>query len=86
MNQDFTRLDRFDGQNYSRWIDKAEFILVVLKLGCLGSRTSPILNDPHPISKEGKMIDPKEISDLKKRRALRREFEELCVGHKEFLV
>ena len=80
MNQEFAKLDRYDGQNYTRWADKVKFMLVVLKLGyVLDPNLTPIPADPIPV--EGKPVDPKLISDLAKQRALRRESEELCVGH-----
>ncbi|KAL6544724.1 hypothetical protein OROMI_023586 [Orobanche minor] len=80
MNQEFARLDRFDRQNYTRWADKVKFMLAVLKLGyILDPELAPI--PANPIPEEGKTVDLKEISDLEKLRALRRESEELCVGH-----
>ena len=32
MNQDFMKLDRFDGTNYTRWKDKMMFFLTALKV------------------------------------------------------
>ena len=31
MNQDFVRLDRFDGENLTRWKDKLKFMLTADK-------------------------------------------------------
>ena len=32
MNQDFVKLDRFDGTNFTRWQDKMKFLLIALKI------------------------------------------------------
>nr|GEU78510.1 copia-like retrotransposon [Tanacetum cinerariifolium] len=32
MNQEFVKLDKFDGCNYTRWADKMKFLLIVLKV------------------------------------------------------
>ncbi|KAH7670294.1 hypothetical protein IHE45_10G016400 [Dioscorea alata] len=32
MNQDFMKLDRFDGTNYTRWKDKMMFFLIALMI------------------------------------------------------
>ncbi|GAV79210.1 hypothetical protein CFOL_v3_22675, partial [Cephalotus follicularis] len=32
MNQDFIKLDQFDGTNYTRWRDKMVFLLTALKI------------------------------------------------------
>jgi len=80
MNQEFVKLDRFDGQNYTRWADKVKFMLMVLKLYyILDPSLPPIPADPVP--EEGKTVDPKIISDLEKQRFLRKEEEDLCLGH-----
>ncbi|KAI3767273.1 hypothetical protein L2E82_17365 [Cichorium intybus] len=80
MNQEFVKLDRFDGQNYSRWADKVKFLLAVLKLGYLLDPELPPI-PANPVPEAGKQPDLKAISDLEKQRALRRESEQLCLGH-----
>nr|KAJ0210575.1 hypothetical protein LSAT_V11C400180890 [Lactuca sativa] len=66
MNQEFFKLNRFDGQNYTRWADKVKFMLHVLKLAyVLDPKPTPIPVDPIP--EVGKTVDP--MSD------------ELRVGH-----
>ena len=32
MNQDFIRLNRFDGASFMRWRDKLKFMLIALKV------------------------------------------------------
>ena len=32
MNQDFVKLDKFDGSNFIRWQDKMKFLLTTLKI------------------------------------------------------
>ncbi|KAI3496568.1 hypothetical protein L1887_38933 [Cichorium endivia] len=80
MNQEFVKLDRFDGQNYSRWADKVKFLLAVLKLGYLLDPELPPI-PANPVPEAGKQPDLKAISVLEKQRALRRESEQLCLGH-----
>nr|KAJ0199823.1 hypothetical protein LSAT_V11C600321130 [Lactuca sativa] len=80
MNQEFAKLDQFDGQNYTRWAEKVKFMLHVLKLSfVLDPKLAPIPENPIP--KEGESVDPAVIAELEKQRILRRESEELCVGH-----
>nr|KAJ0213157.1 hypothetical protein LSAT_V11C400209030 [Lactuca sativa] len=80
MNQEFAKLDRFDGQNSTRWFDKVKSMLQVLKLAyVLDRKVTPNLADPIP--KVGKNMDPTVIFDLGKQRALCRESKKLCVGH-----
>ena len=80
MNQEFAKLDQFDGQNYTRWAEKVKFMLHVLKLSFVLDPKLPPIPD-NPIPKEGESVDPAVIAELEKQRILRRESEELCVGH-----
>nr|KAJ0208144.1 hypothetical protein LSAT_V11C500251290 [Lactuca sativa] len=58
MNQEFVKLDRFDGQNYTHWADKFKFMFHVLKLAyVLDLNFTPIPADP--ISEAGKTTGPK---------------------------
>nr|KAJ0188051.1 hypothetical protein LSAT_V11C900477710 [Lactuca sativa] len=80
MNQEFAKLDQFDGQNYTRWAEKVKFMLHVLKLSfVLDPKPAPIADNPIP--KEGESVDPTVITELEKQRIMCRESEELCVGH-----
>nr|KAJ0225474.1 hypothetical protein LSAT_V11C100003670 [Lactuca sativa] len=57
MNQEFAKLDQFDGQNYTRWAEKVKFMLHVLKLSfVLDPKLAPIPENPIP--KEGESVDP----------------------------
>ena len=43
MNQEFVKLDRFDGTNFNRWKDKMMFLLSVLNLAyVIDPKTTPI--------------------------------------------
>ncbi|XP_023746718.1 uncharacterized protein LOC111894857 [Lactuca sativa] len=80
MNQEFAKLDQFDGQNYTRWAEKVRFMFHVLKLAfVLDPKPAPIPTNPIP--EAGKTVDPAVIAELEKQRTMRRESEELCVGH-----
>ncbi|KAL7595055.1 hypothetical protein Lser_V15G28998 [Lactuca serriola] len=80
MNQEFAKLDQFDGQNYTRWAEKVKFMLHVLKLSFVLDPKLTLIPE-NPIPKEGESVDPAVIAELEKQRILRRESEELCVGH-----
>ena len=71
MNQDFIRLDRFDGVNFIRWRDKLKFMLTALKVYyVLDSNLPPIF--------EQKEDDNETIIALRKKRE---EDEIVCRGH-----
>ncbi|KAF5775122.1 putative RNA-directed DNA polymerase [Helianthus annuus] len=76
MNQEFVKLDRFDGQNYTRWADKVKFMLVVLKLYYILDPDLPAIPDDPP-GEAGEL--PNE--DLARQRLIRKEAEDLCLGH-----
>lgn len=49
MNQEFVRLDPFDGQNYILWAEMVMFLLAVLKLGFdMDPELPPIAVDSTP--------------------------------------
>ena len=71
MNQDFVRLDRFDGTNFTRWRDKLKFMLTALKIFyVLDSSLTPI-----PPSEDD------DSEELKAQRKKREEDEIMCRGH-----
>nr|KAJ0194771.1 hypothetical protein LSAT_V11C700357350 [Lactuca sativa] len=73
MNQEFAKLERFNGQHYTHLADNVKFVLHVLKLAyVLDPKLAPIPDDPFP--ETGKNVDPTIISDLEK------ESQELYVG------
>ncbi|KAJ9561598.1 hypothetical protein OSB04_006758 [Centaurea solstitialis] len=80
MNQDIVKLDRFDGQNYTRWVEKVKFLLMFLKLYYILDPDLPPIPE-NPIPAAGQQPDQRAISDLEKQRQLRKEAEALCLGH-----
>ena len=80
MNQEFAKLDRFDGNNFSRWQDKVNFLLLVLKITyVLDPNLAPIPEDP--VAEQGQEPDKAVIEDLNRQRKKRTEDEELARGH-----
>ena len=71
MNQDFVKLDRFDGTNFSRWKDKMMFFLTALKIAYVLDPSLPEIPEP----KDG---DSDEVKAQHRKRA---EDELLCRGH-----
>ena len=71
MNQEFTKLDRFDGTNYTRWQDKIMFLLTTLKIAyVLDPDVEPI---PAPANND--------TAELIAKRKKREEDEVVCSGH-----
>uniref|UniRef100_A0A2N9HT24 Retrovirus-related Pol polyprotein from transposon TNT 1-94-like beta-barrel domain-containing protein n=1 Tax=Fagus sylvatica TaxID=28930 RepID=A0A2N9HT24_FAGSY len=71
MNQDFVKLDKFDGSNFIRWQDKMKFLLTALKIFyVLDPNLQPI---PDPT--------PQDTEQLKQQRIKREEDELVCKGH-----
>uniref|UniRef100_A0A2N9I2T5 Uncharacterized protein n=1 Tax=Fagus sylvatica TaxID=28930 RepID=A0A2N9I2T5_FAGSY len=71
MNQDFVKLDRFDGMNFTRWKDKLMFLLTELKIA--------YVLDPN-LSKLPEPTD-NDSDQLKAQRKKREEDEVVCRGH-----
>ena len=71
MNQDFMKLDRFDGTKYTLWKDKMMFFLTTLKVSYM---LDP--NLPHIL-----VSSPDETENVKKEHTKRQEDELLCGGH-----
>ena len=46
MNQDFIKLDRFDGTNFNRWKDKMQFLLTAMKISYLLDPTLVLVSPP----------------------------------------
>ena len=80
MNQDMVKLDRFDGNNFSRWQDKMMFLLTALKISYILNPNLQPIEDPKP-SADGKQPTEEEIEEIKKQKAKREEDEVLCRGH-----
>ena len=71
MNQDFVKLDRFDGTNFTRWKDKLMFLLTTLKIA--------YVLDPN-LSKLPEPTD-NDFDQLKAERKKHEEDEVVCRGH-----
>jgi len=71
MNQDFVKLDRFDGTNFTRWPDKMKFLLTALKIFYV---LDPNLN---PLSEP----TPEDTDAIKVERKKHEEDELVCRGH-----
>ncbi|GJY86030.1 hypothetical protein Tco_0500056 [Tanacetum coccineum] len=70
MNQEFVKLDKFDGCNYTRWADKMKFLLIVLKIFyVLDPLLAPI--PANPVASEGQEVDPNKVLKLEKQRKMR---------------
>ncbi|XP_020242811.1 uncharacterized protein LOC109821027 [Asparagus officinalis] len=80
MNQDMVKLDRFDGNNFSRWQDKMMFLLTALEISYILNPNLQPIEDPKP-SADGKQPTEEEIEEIKKQKAKREEDEVLCRGH-----
>ena len=81
MNQDMVKLDRFDGNNFSRWQDKMKFLLTALKIFyILDPDLPPVPEEPKP-SEDGTLPDQATVDDVRKQRKQRGEDELLCRGH-----
>ncbi|XP_057990279.1 uncharacterized protein LOC131172774 [Hevea brasiliensis] len=52
MNQEFVKLDRFDGTNYVRWKDKMLFLLTTLKISYILDPSLPAISPPTPEDSE----------------------------------
>ncbi|GAV77797.1 UBN2_2 domain-containing protein [Cephalotus follicularis] len=65
MNQDMVKLDKFDGNNYSRWKDKMLFLLIALKISyILDPSLEPIPEEP-AASNDGTQPSAWEIEQIK---------------------
>ena len=71
MNQEFVKLDRFDGTNFTRWKDKMMFLLTALKISYI---LNPALTNLSPQNSD-------KDEQTKKDRSKCEEDELLCRGH-----
>ncbi|GJQ91919.1 hypothetical protein Tco_0003058 [Tanacetum coccineum] len=80
MNQEFVKLDKFDGCNYTRWADKMKFLLIVLNIFYV---VDPLLAliPANPIAVEGEEVDQNEVLELEKQMMMHKEDETLFCGH-----
>jgi hypothetical protein len=66
VNQDFVKLDRFDGTNFTRWQDKMKFLFTALKIFYvldpnLNSLPNPTLKDTNAVKAERKKCEDDEL-------------------------
>ena len=71
ISQDFVKLDRFDGTNFTRWQDKIRFFLTAMKIFYVLDPT--LVPIPEPTDEDD--------DELKADRKKRQEDELLCRGH-----
>uniref|UniRef100_A0A2N9GCP6 Uncharacterized protein n=1 Tax=Fagus sylvatica TaxID=28930 RepID=A0A2N9GCP6_FAGSY len=71
MNQDFVKLDKFDGSNFIHWHDKMKFLLTALKIFYVLDPNLQLIPDP----------TPQDTEQLKQQRIKREEDELVCRGH-----
>ncbi|XP_026439797.1 uncharacterized protein LOC113338638 [Papaver somniferum] len=75
MNQDLTRLERFDGNNFTRWKETVLFFLTTVNMSYIISK------DLEPIPKDKEGDDEAKKKELKEQRQKRKTDEFLCRGH-----
>uniref|UniRef100_A0A2N9J700 Zinc finger, CCHC-type n=1 Tax=Fagus sylvatica TaxID=28930 RepID=A0A2N9J700_FAGSY len=71
MNQDFVKLDKFNGTNFTRWKDKLMFLLTALKIAYVLDLNLSKLPEP----------TDNDSDQLKAKRKKREEDEVVCRGH-----
>ncbi|XP_030514472.2 uncharacterized protein LOC115728266 [Rhodamnia argentea] len=80
MNRDMVKLDRFDGNNFSRWKDKKMFLLTALKISYILDPNLVPIEDPIPTT-EGQEPNVEEIERVNKAKKKHDEDELLYRGH-----
>ncbi|KAG8488762.1 hypothetical protein CXB51_016772 [Gossypium anomalum] len=55
MNQEFVKLDRFDGSNFNRWKDTMLFLLTVLNVAYVLDPNLQLVEDPAPMQTPRKL-------------------------------
>lgn len=71
MNEDFVKLDRFDGTNFTCWKDKLMFLLTSLKISYVLDLNLPKLPEPEPNEDAQRKVERKKCE----------EDEVVCRGH-----
>jgi len=75
LNQEFVKLDRFDGTNFNRWKHKMMFLLTALSVAYV---LNPLLETIPKVSQDATPEEKAKVTDLKKKR---QEDEFVCRGH-----
>ena len=65
MNQDFVRLDRFDGANFTRWKDKLKFMLTALKIYYVLDPDLPPISQPSDKDTDEKRANVRSVRRMK---------------------
>ena len=75
LNQEFVKLDRFDGTNFNRWKHKMMFLLTTLNVAYV---LNPLLETIPEVSRDATPKEKAKVADLKKKC---QEDEFVCQGH-----
>ncbi|KAL1063820.1 hypothetical protein V6Z11_D13G169300 [Gossypium hirsutum] len=75
INQEFVKLDRFDGSNFNCWKDKMLFLLTVLNMAYVLDPNLQPVEGPAPNAKFDEIV---KVAELKKKRE---EDNFTCRGH-----
>ncbi|KAH1074188.1 hypothetical protein J1N35_026516 [Gossypium stocksii] len=75
MNQEFVKLDRFDGSNFNRWKDKMLFLFIVLNVAYVLDPNLQAMEDPAPNANSEEIA---KVAELKKKHE---EDNFTCRGH-----
>ncbi|GAV87683.1 UBN2_2 domain-containing protein [Cephalotus follicularis] len=80
MNQDMVKLDRFYGNNFTRWQDKMKFLLIVLKIYYIWDPNFQPIED-HVTTTDETQPNAKALKRVNQQRKKHEEDELLCRGH-----
>ncbi|KAH1063757.1 hypothetical protein J1N35_028744 [Gossypium stocksii] len=80
MNQEFVKLDRFDGSKFNHWVDKMLFILTFLNVAYILDPNLQPVEDLTPNANTDKIM---KVAELKKKC---KEYNFTCRLHTQHLV
>lgn len=67
MDQDFVRLDRFNGTNFTRWQDKLKFLLTALKIFYILNPNLAPLSEPTNGDSDAMRAEQNDLAERKNR-------------------